>query len=98
MSENNPLLNPCGCNGLSSKVICGDFEDSTIPDTGRCMAPPVKTDCEAPVVPPGPCGEEDFVAIYTPGANPPFTIFSKLFDESCNPILDQSGNNILTVS
>lgn len=77
--------------------VCGTFEEPENADAGRCGPPAVKIDCERPAAPQAECGELNFTIEAHPGETPPFTIISELFDESCDLILDQGGNPILTI-
>lgn len=81
----------------STCCVCGDFDEPDNEDEGRCGPPATKRDCEKPAAPQPECGELNFTIEAFPGEVPPFVITSILFDESCDEILDQSGNPILTL-
>lgn len=76
---------------------CDDFIDPVVPDLGRCFPKLTQLDCEAPgPAPLGPCNDNEFTVVSSPGSTPPFFILARLFDENCDPILDEGGNTILT--
>lgn len=83
----------------NTTAVCGDFETPAVPDLGQCAPYRSKRDCEAPTLPVAPCGDETFYAESNPDAVAPekqFHIVATLFDEECNPILDELGRRILT--
>jgi hypothetical protein len=86
----------CNRFGLSVRGVCGEFETPQNPDTGRCYPKPTKIDCEAPVLPVNQCNDTSAYAIPDPLHPGKFLIIGTLFDEDCNPILDEGGNPILT--
>lgn len=67
-----------------------------LPDDGICHPRRFKYPCDAPVIPGPQCGDFDFVVVYNPDATPKFTVISILRDSDCDPILDDSGNQITT--
>lgn len=86
-------------NNVGSVAVCGEFEIPTVPDLGQCAPYRVKKSCEAPTIPIAPCDDETFYAEYNPDAvspEKPFHIVAGLYDESCLPILDEDGVQILT--
>ncbi len=94
----------CGCtnpwapSGPSTKRVCGTFDEPENPDKGQCSPYREKRTCEAPVRPQNQCNDTEAYAEAVPGGNPPFIIVSTLFDENCDPILDENGARILTTS
>jgi hypothetical protein len=77
--------------------VCGDFEEPTNPDQGCCAPYRTKKDCERPPLPVIGCDDDEYTveASDTPGK--PFQVVSRLFDENCEPILDENDSPILTV-
>jgi hypothetical protein len=93
----NPTFPTIGSGTPSTLCVCGTFDAPLVPDDHGCSPAVVKRDCEAPAPPQAECGESGFSIIYTPGATPPFQVVSVLFDSNCDAILDQGGNEILTL-
>ncbi len=90
----NPLYG-CGCGNQSTQEVCGDFEEPTVPDIGRCHPYREKRGCGAPELPANVCNDTEAYAEYDPDRTPPFVIISTLFDEDCDPILDENGARIM---
>jgi hypothetical protein len=89
----------CGYyNSPNTESVCGEFETPTNADAGVCHPYRLKISCEAPVIPDAACGDTEFTVAYDPDATPKWRITSRTFDENCDPILDEDGNPILTVS
>lgn len=94
----NPLYS-CGCGNATTQEVCGDFPTPANPDLGNCCGGyREKRSCEAPTIPPNPCNDTLAYAEYNANADPRFVIVSRIFDQNCNPILDQAGNPIFGTS
>lgn len=89
-------LSTCG-QTQNSLAVCGTFETAVNPDEGQCSGRRVKKDCERPALPVIQCNDDAYTTIYNPNATPKFSVIAKLFDANCLPILDEGGNQILTV-
>lgn len=89
---------PCNQPSPSTSCECGTFEEPDIEDDHKCSPIPVKRKCDAPAQPQAECGEQNFTLEFTPD-DPvtKFRIISILYDESCDEILDQTGDPILTI-
>lgn len=92
-TASSPCLNP----DTSTQCRCGDFPEPDVAEVGACMPAATHRTCEAPPAPQAECGEQNFTVEYRPGETPPFVVTSILFDQSCEVILDQDGNPILTI-
>jgi len=79
----------------STSAICGQFTEPTNPDQGQTWPVPVKLTCERPDLPTTECADDQYVTTYDPSTGS-FTISSRLFDQNCGVIQDQSGAPILT--
>jgi len=78
--------------------VCGTFADPTTPDEGTCHPLKVLIDGSAPTLPTTPCPGEVYTTISQPGdADGPFAVSAGLFDESCLPITDESGQQITLI-
>lgn len=87
----------CQITGPSIKCVCGDFSLPVVPDEGQCSPYREKRDCEAPVLPVIQCADDQYTTIAQPGDDVnPFKVQARLFDQSCLPVTDQTGNTILT--
>lgn len=86
---------PLGGN-QSTLMVCGKFEEPVNPDKGKCFPYRVKNDCEAPSVPQNPCNDTDAYIIVDTENPTKFIVIATLFDENCEPILDDDGNKIMT--
>jgi hypothetical protein len=93
--------NGCGCGNpwqSSTRAVCGEFVEPTVPDEGRCSPYRVKTDCEAPTIPVAQCEDDQYAVIYQPeNEDNPFAISARLFDSCCEAITDESGNPITII-
>ena len=76
--------------------ICGDFDEATNPDLGQAHPYRVKIDCEVPTLPVAKCGDDSFTVTYDPDATKRFSISAILYDENCDPVLDESGQPIVS--
>lgn len=86
----------CPTPTASTTCVCGLFEEPTVPDEGRAWPKAVKISCEAPALPPVECGA--YTTVYTPDRpGHPFSIYAPLYDESCVAVVDEDGNEIVTV-
>jgi len=97
MSCGIPFNSPCipGGSCESTVKVCGQFDEPTNPDEGKCHPYRVKTDCERPDKPENPCNDDSAYAEYVPETES-FVIVTKLHDENCDPILDENSDPILT--
>lgn len=85
----------CCCNHRSP---CAPFTPAVNPDQGQCFPAPEVRDCEAPVLPVPVCPDPDAFIEENPDLDPPFRAISTLFDEACDPILDEYLQPITTES
>lgn len=91
------LCSPWNCAPNVCRV-CGEFPTPVVEDLGRCSPHRVKTDCEAPVLPVIQCNDDEYRTIYQPeNVDHPFAVSARLFDENCEPIWDQNGNDITLI-
>ena len=83
-----------------STCICGDLDtkEPILEDKGQCFPFKEKRTCSAPQLPIPECRDTKAYAVSTPGQTPPFYVVSRLFDSLCDPITDQDGKEILTIS
>jgi len=80
----------------STSAVCGDFANPVSPDQGQTFPLPVKLTCERPDAPVIECSDDQYVTEYNPSTGG-FMVSSRLFDEDCGVITDQSGQPILTI-
>jgi len=88
----------CGCSTTNTQIVCGTFEEPVHPDQGQCSPYRVKLTCEVVELPVPSCNDTSFVMRYDHNATPKFSVLSTLRDENCNPILDEGGHPIQTVT
>ncbi len=90
----------CCCNTVgtgSVTCVCGAFPVPTVPDQGQCVPYREKRDCEAPVLPPIECDDDEYTTVFQPeNESNPFKVSARLFDQDCEPILDENDEPILT--
>jgi hypothetical protein len=91
-------MSACCCNqvGPSTKCVCGVWTIPENPDQGQCVSYREKRDCEAPALPVIQCEDDEYTTIFQPQNPNAFKVSARLFDENCEPIQDQLGNDILT--
>ncbi len=91
-------MSACCCNqvGPSTKCVCGVWTIPENPDQGQCVSYREKRDCEAPVLPVINCDDDEYITVFQPQNVNPFKVSARLFDENCETIQDQLGNDILT--
>ncbi len=83
----------------STTRVCGTFDNETAtPDEGRCHPYRVKRDCGRPDLPVINCDDDQYEVIPQPD-NPdqPFVVSARLFDENCDTITDENGEDITTL-
>lgn len=89
----------CCCNVSfpSTKCVCGTWTIPEDPDEGQCVPYREKRTCDAPVLPVIQCEDDEYTTEFQPeNEDNPFKVSARLFDENCEPITDQLGNDILT--
>lgn len=85
------------CNNQNNRsCICGDDVPIQNEDNGQCFPYRTKRDCNAPVLPTPPCGDNDYYTVYDPSSPTKFKVVAKLLDSGCEPITDSNNNPILT--
>lgn len=75
---------------------CGTFSDPENPDSGACFPYRNQLDCERPALPPVQCDDDEYTVEASGLASPPFVVVSRIFDENCEPILDENNAPIMT--
>lgn len=80
--------------GTTTHKACGDFEEPENPDQGCCHAYRVKRDCERPALPAIGCDDTEYVTEVSNDPTRPFRVLARIFDEDCEPILDENGEEI----
>lgn len=80
----------------SVSAICGTFADPTTPDQGQCFPYKSSQTCDAPTLPVASCSDDQYTTTYDP-LTQSFTVTARMFDQNCQPILDQNGATITTV-
>lgn len=73
-----------------------DGDEPDVTDAGCCSPAPVRRTCEAPVLPVQQCPDEVTEMIYDEETES-FTLVGQLLDESCEPIQDENGDDILVI-
>lgn len=91
-------MTTCCCNisGPSTKCVCGVWTIPEHPDEGQCVPYREKLDCEVPSLPVIQCDDDEYTTIFQPQNPNVFKVSARLFDENCETIQDQLGNDILT--
>lgn len=92
----------CGANWWSQtpRSICGSFEleDGETEDQGACSVRHVSISCAAPDLPVAQCEDDEYTTIYQPeDEDNPFAVSARLFDENCEAITDENGDDITLI-
>lgn len=87
----------CKVSFPTTKCVCGAWEEPEVEDQGQCVPYREKRTCEAPELPVIQCDDDEYTVIPQPENEEfPFKVSARLFDENCEPVTDQLGNDILT--
>lgn len=95
----------CSCPGTNNPLIpsvqgvCGTFDtDIDNPDQGCCIPYREKRGCASPTLPVIVCDDDQYEVIPNPDdPDHPFKISARIFDEDCDTITDEDGEDILTL-
>lgn len=87
----------------SRSSVCGEFTEARFPDYGQCWPRRQKRNCTedwdsttTATEPPGqPECDDEATIENTPELSPGYRVIATIFDENCEPILDENDLPIL---